>query len=542
MVNPTVTILDQLLALHVVLPSRSNFLAMRQEGASKASLDSIPPSAHMPLVLLDSLRSIDDEFTPTSIPTAGRNLDKRVLSTIPLLFDIAIRCLPRDTQRKRITEAPWLEAIFLYLTNRLGLPIFSETAVSVNQQSLEILEQMLQTAIDKDVSLDTAILRNIVTRFSGILKSGQDSCQWTLIAKTLKLDANVFLIPTDVNANPNGSSSSADGLLGTLFSQITTAGCRLLPKLSDDYNLIRSSIVLPLLREFAKARDLSGFLRHWQDELMAREESRSTSEDELPDSATPRHLSIWEDVDLSNGLRSLLESSLTAGQIDKALSSALPNLETFLHSGSENFPGAYASLIVLDAILRAVQQEETTDSVFATVQSISQAVTRLLSPSINWPNKHRWRLWRIATLINLHWPQAWSTTRQGHVEDTSRYGFPHSMWALKVIGGVVSSGSGLDTMSWGFEGYLEVLEAFQFILSCTFVKTRERSVPSWFSEAVNKTIEAIIPLLEYAITGARDDGKAPKFQWDGRPESVTSWETFIVALATTMLRFPQFLK
>ncbi|KAI9871883.1 MAG: hypothetical protein M1830_002329, partial [Pleopsidium flavum] len=538
----TVTMLEQLLARHIVLPSRSDFLAAREQGASKASLDSILPSDNTPLALLEPLRSIDSELAPNNTPTAGNNLDMRVVSTIPLLFDVAVRCLPMDTQRKRIMEAPWLEAIFLNLTNQISLPIFSESAVFVSQQSLEIFEQMLQTAIDRNVSLETTILRSIVTRFSGILNIGKDSCRWTLIAKTLKLDANVFLIPTDVKPDPKGFSQPADKLLNTLFSQITTVGCTLLPTFSDDYKLIRSLIVLPLLREYAKARDLSGFLRHWHTELMAHEGSHSTSEDELPDAATSRHLSIWEDVDLINELRSLLESSLTAGQIIKALHSAMPDFEAFLDSGSGSLPGAYASLVVLDAILGAVQREETTDTVSGTVQSISQAITRLLSPSANWPKKHRWRLWHVATLINLQWPQAWSAHTQLHVEDTSTSGFPHIMWALNAIGGIVPSESGLDIVSWSFERYFDVVQAFHFILSCVFVKTRDNSVPSWFSEAVENIIMTIVPLLQYALTEAQREGRDPKFHWDGRPESVTSWDTLIVALATGLLRFPHFLK
>lgn len=508
--------LEQLLARHIILPSRSMFLAAREQ------LGPNPSSDNTPLSLLDPLNRIDLSTVPNSAPTSEDKLDRRALSAIPMVFDVAIRCLPRDTPRKKVNEAPWLETMFLRLTNQL-----SEIAKDMNQRSLEMLEHMLQTAIDRKISLDTTVLRDIITYFD-VFKDGPLGCQWTLVAKILELDANVFLMPTDGYHSHTGSSPSINGLLDTLFSHITT-GARTVPhKHSEDYRLIKSRIVLPLVRELAQARDLSGFLHYWRKELITLEESLTGS--------TTRDLSVWEDLDLANELRGLVESSLTLGQINTALSWALPDLKTFAERGSKEFSGAYASSIILDAILSAIQRDETTDSVSRIVQSIGQAITALTYPDSAWPYDHRWRLWRIATLINVQWPHAWSFFSAMNNGDSRVDGSPGGSRALGAFSGLILSDSGLEGMS---GRRLEGLYSFQSILGLAFVEAGDRNMSAKPLESIDLAFIAIVPLLAHAIIQARHGAKASEFQWNGRPESVISSQIMIVALAISILRYPQ---
>lgn len=534
-IESTKTVLEQLLARHVVLPTRSSFLAATEQGVAS------PNRTAIPLLLVDALDSANDKDLPEVTPNVGSRSDERFLSTVPLLFDIAIRSIPREISRKRITEAPWLEGLFLYLMEKVHMPIFSGTPVTMNQQSYQILESMLQMAIDKDVSLETSILRDIVNRFSGFLELQfrKNTCRWSLIGKILELDANVFLMPVEVEA---GSSRAPYGLLTMLFARMTSMGCKVRSTISDEYRFLRSSILLPLLREFGKARNLSGFLIYWRAELEAQEGFNLESDDELVDSPPPTLISIWEDRELTNELRTLLESSLTPGQIDNALSLTLPDFKASLKHGDEWGPGAYASAVVIDGILGAIQREETADLVSGTIKTCAFVIIPNLDLYSNWPENHRWRLWQLATVMNLQWHQTWSDALESLTTVLRQPTNPHLENALEIIEGISSISSWLDATSSDSNEFLEVFHAFQYVLSFAAVKLTGDAEIVRSSEAIDQALDAIVTFLEDILNEAQRAKGTLTFQWDGRPESVTFPGPLAVALATAIIRFPRCLK
>ena len=493
----------------------------------------------IPLVLMDTLDFADNERLPEGSPSTRSNPGERVPSSVPLLFDVAIRCIPRDSPRKRITEGPWLEGLFLYLMQKVHLPIFSEGFITMSQQSYQILEQILQTAIDRGVSLDTTVLRDILKRYSSFLEVRRDPCRWSLIGKILELDANVFLMPVEVEA---GSSASPYGLLKMLFARITETGRRFRSTMPDDYKYLRSSIVLPLLREFAKARDLSGFLNYWRTELKALEKVRFMSDEEAAASPPQRSVSIWEEMDLTKELRHLMESSLTPGQIKEALLSALPDFMASLTHDEDFAAGAYSSVVVIEAILGAVQHEETADLVSATVADLATVITPNLDPYSDWPEHHRWQLWRLATLINLQWRQAWSTAMESLAQDMRWPYDPHVKNALKTIKSISASNAWLEATSSDSNEFLEVLHAFQYLLSFDPSRFTNDAYIARSAEAVDRALDAITPFLEDTLKDAVDGKASLNFNWDGRPESVASQGSLVVALTTSILRFPRCLK
>ena len=532
-VDSTIAVLEQLLARHIVLPSRSSFLTATEHGVARPDVTGIT------LVLIDALDPSDDQYGRERTPKAGSQSDERVLSTVPLLFEIAIRCVPRESPRKRITEGPWLEGLFLYLMHKLHLPVFSETPVTMSQQSFQILEQVLQTAIDRGVSLDTSILREIVKCFSGLLGSRKEPCQWSLIGKILELDANVFLIPVEVDAV---SPASPRGLLGTLFTRITQTGCNIPLTVSDDYDFLRDSIVLPLLREFAKARDLSGFLDLWRAELKAHEELRLEMDRRLAEPRPPRPISIWEDMELTSELKNLLESSLTPGQIDKALSLMSSDFQTSLEGGGDYCSKAYASVVVIEAVFGAIQREETADLVSGTVTKLAFVITSYLDPCSKWPAIHRWRLWSFATLLKLQWHQAWSAALQptGDVRFWPKN--PLIAWALMFIENSSESSPWMSAPSSDSNEFLEALHAFQYILSFDPSEMARGSELDRSVMAIDQALNDIHPFLEDILSQAVHGNAGLTFQWDGRPESLISHGPLVVALATAILRFPRCLK
>ncbi len=87
--------------------------------------------------------------------------------------------------------------------------------------------------------MDLSNLRTITAEY-GIYENGED---WHLLATIIELDANVFLIP-----NEN------DNLLEQLLKRITMVSLQASwSQISDQVVL---EVLIPLMREFANARDL----------------------------------------------------------------------------------------------------------------------------------------------------------------------------------------------------------------------------------------------------------------------------------------------
>ncbi|OBT82804.1 hypothetical protein VE02_09169 [Pseudogymnoascus sp. 03VT05] len=239
----------------------------------------------------------------------------------PILFENAIHSLqPNSTHRSRTQDAAWLQALFRVLSD----------ACPAEQREVknEAINKMMKMCLEHKISLDVDLLRSI-TWECGLHSEGTDE---EIIATVIALDGLVFTIP----------DADEKDLLKELFSRITLLSTKSeWPDMADTYV---DKILVPLMGDFAKARDLTDFINHWYEQLVAFDSIIL----ELPSKHGLAHFGAWEDDALLAKLKEIMEASLTSEQIKSILD------EIREKTGS---PGP--ALVMMDAVAGALTREET---------------------------------------------------------------------------------------------------------------------------------------------------------------------------------------
>ncbi|TQS39083.1 hypothetical protein Golomagni_00397 [Golovinomyces magnicellulatus] len=274
---------------------------------------------------------------------------------VPVLFEISIRSIRHQCTRNRQPEdEAWLQAVFQTLLN-----------LRSDSENQECINNMLKLCIQFKVNLDMKLLQSILLK-SAISEYDQN---WTLIATIIKLDANIFLV------------SNEESLLALLLNRITEAS--LDPCWSTISDHVVSEVLLPVMLEFAKARDLSGFIKLWFNQLCIFESKRKETQD-----SSMIVFSAWEQERLFLELRKILDSSLSTDQI--------LNLISWISKNAEKNPcGAY---IILEAICGSISgQEHVVDSI-----SLQPYNIIFHKKTLGLQSRYRWRAWRLLT-HTLNW-------------------------------------------------------------------------------------------------------------------------------------------
>jgi nucleolar pre-ribosomal-associated protein 2 len=287
-----------------------------------------------------------------------------------ILFDIAIRCTqsPGARKRRRQQDDTWLASVFSTLNS--SMPIRASNAAAVSM--------MLQSAIQHKVNIDLNVLREIVWEY-GLPKESED---WRLVATVLVLDGNVFLIPDETE------------LLRELLERITKVSVS--ENWSDVSDTVVKAVLVPLMREFARARDLSGFVKHWHEQLVAFEKQRKLRPKDM-EPYTANLFSAWEDEELQTELKALLEPSLTIPQIGQIL-------DWLQGQVSEN---PDATCIILEAVARSISGDEHV------VDAVSLRMYHIMfdnDAADTLDTRYRWRSWRIISRT-LAWLEHWDTDK-----------------------------------------------------------------------------------------------------------------------------------
>jgi nucleolar pre-ribosomal-associated protein 2 len=269
------------------------------------------------------------------------------------LFDIAIRCIqPHPSKRRKPTDTAWLQAIFAL--------ILESIAKTASSSSSPIITSLLQSCIAHQVTLDLPLLRSIITQYA----LTETVVDWSLVSKIVKLDSNTFLIP-----------EPEEDLLEKLFSAITIVsnGSSWL-EVADQ---VVDGVVVPLMGESAKARDLTGFVFKWYAQLVVLQEKRGKS--------SVSYLSAWEDDALIVKFREVMEPSLTIEQIKELV-------DWLEERSKECFE---AVLVIADAISGAVSKEETIDMMGCRLSSLVFSTKKMKTSFEHRP-------WRVAArTLNL---------------------------------------------------------------------------------------------------------------------------------------------
>ncbi|OCK75692.1 hypothetical protein K432DRAFT_361651 [Lepidopterella palustris CBS 459.81] len=553
--------LEQLLARHVFGPSRTAFFADVADTVNSSEKEGPRRARNLSLYLhplnIKIGQAASFEGMSGSLPTSFEPL----LSAIPQLLDIAIRCSLRHSPRKKFAERPWLQAVFVVLCECSGCPLRSPGSPST-QSAIAVLGDMLAVLTEKDVPVDYSILEDIFRFYAGMYKvSAQKSTiWWGLVAKLTALNPDIFLPKS--KANTDSSGARPNDLSAILFEQISAFPAEnlnsnkaiymddglsiwhnftgLLDQCGPDghHNTVRGvlqqSILIPVLRAFAKNRDLLGFISRWHTQLT---EVVSVS---LAPTAGPRkraERSIWEDFELSSALAPLLESTLTLKQTSGlfeqhgvSLSSLLDVLRnaTSLTQSSEleqAFKNANSSAILVDVLLRCLCLDETVAGLEPQLKALHLGISALIEHEYFRSHADMAVVWSILSrLFALLWDIA-SNESPGPL---------HSVLDSKMIELVH------ENISANIQGASkeESDSAFAFLLT---VCDRFRSIPSSKKSVCEHLGQALSAILQNTFplqTESHKDGiSLDEFKLDK-----TSIQKTFRKLELLLVRFPSLLE
>ncbi|KAK8248674.1 Urb2/Npa2 family-domain-containing protein [Phyllosticta capitalensis] len=346
------SILETLLAKHIFIPARAVFFAESDGGRSNPKSDG-PLFNRSISFLLNPLREALD--SPNEINQGPMQSDRRrVFETVASLMDVCIRCSQRSTPKKRLDEAPWLQNAFIGLCDCIGAPTHGAGG-QLDADHIMVLDRMIETLARRKVALESGVLANIVKAYSGVFASEGSLAKFDhqLVARIIEYDSTVFV---------NAISREQDEfpLSVAIFDAITLTS----KSNSKNDDVLINSIILPLLKAYAQVRDLKGFISRWFAQLKIAANSSSAIEK-----------TVWARKELCLGLGEVLETSLTARQLFDMFGEYLQpvsDCETTLRS--EDLSQASASLIILDALVSAVQS----DDIIASVQAVLRLIQRTL--------------------------------------------------------------------------------------------------------------------------------------------------------------------
>lgn len=400
--------LEGLLIDFIVLPLRSSFqdLELPTELEKEVSFTSF--GDRMVSSLRRFLPQLDSPFLRADWKT-----DKHLALTIlSLLFDIAIRCRPRDTPKLRRLENPWLEQLFINLAKcaETLFPPFS--SVRAQKDHIRVIKWMLRKAVDHQVQLSPSTIEALLDQASGLFQNTDDShtetrvdveddsqIEWGLVSLCILNDSNTFVVPSS-SASDNGTYAyrPPNKYLSALLRNITDEMCYGSLEEDKNYDFKLLHVMKPLCSAFTDARDLTGFLEHWREQLsivQGRQESQRNYFELVP--------SIWEDERLLLHVAQVVESSLTAGQVDRVLSTAAHDLAPSVPNVLSDNSMSLASLVILDCVCTGLFEDET----LVKLDSIALSVFSLLGVLVSRPPKvsspHYWRVWRINATITDRW-------------------------------------------------------------------------------------------------------------------------------------------
>ena len=336
-----------------------------------------------------------------------------------LFFEITIAYTSRTTPKARREADAFLQSLFDELMHcvddRLD-PKSSESSRIIYSRALKIL---LEKSVKHCVQLDIATLESILERASGLFNNdGGQQVEWDIIRLCLENNADVFIVPTGVSSGPYSYRKSNEAL-NSLLAILDTSSDNLSSNSSQLYSLKLNRILIPLLLAFASARDLTGFLEHWKEQLDVRQKAdKLHSSSELMESV---HQTLWEDDTFLLAAQELIESCLSMDQVKVIIEKIELSLRTLDKDDSEPFKAS--DLVILDCIFGGCHTEEFQARLSKQARSVYEALASAFLKSSQIYGNYRWRLWRIFTSINQKWARYESgsliTDRSQQVAETA---------------------------------------------------------------------------------------------------------------------------
>lgn len=409
--------LEKSLTRHVLVPARSAFFS---DAHASNKADSTRRRASTLSTSLGPLRAI--LLQTAQVEDAGEVVPPHMASlskAIGHLLDLAIRVSPSKTPKSRLAERPWIQAVLLSLAECVGCSLEAPPDFVTTKSAAAALQSALEVLQSHNVNIDSAISKEIFWYYCGVKypQRGERHVDWTLIAALVELDASIFT--TESRSTSGGPKEQHADLTEVLFDQISDTEFKGLgfkdTKSHLETNIVDAAldrasnqesrefifarIVNPIMSAFSRNRNMLGFLRRWDDQLVKsyRFENRKALKQK------PEF--IWEDRTLTNALLSVFEHSLTQGQIVGLIEEHVTRLEDL--SGAlavqDNedvkvrklaaFKRASGSAIIIPAILQSTRSDDT-------LAALQQQLRSLFDLYASWVQDERFGAY---TRLALSW-------------------------------------------------------------------------------------------------------------------------------------------
>ena len=445
-----------------------------------------------------------------------------MMNTIPMFFEYALKLLPQDTPKQRMTEAPWLRALFIQLNGCISLRFPLSEVSTLSEDVLDTLEALLRLLVENNVSVDTPILESIVLHLSGIDPvEAQHHVKWSLIGLCMEICPDLA-IPVRPNSNlrTGRATSKSNMVLNRMLDKLTDSGFRDRHEISSDYQVMLDTVVLRLLKSFINARDLLGYFKIWEKRIELWETANESNSQSGAHS--PLASSIWEDETLLQAISEQLEQVLTAGQITKFLD----DLDSRIANGPDalktNSPESYAQFVVLDCVLNGARSDSLKIHCRVSIESISRKLAACLRTNKTLIVQHRWRIWRVLATV------------------ASRFSYQDDLFR-DATDTITLSLAQESNSSHLLPHYYEALFALSFLIAIQEVQN-PGSQHEERSEILSAVIRAFAESAPSVSLPDKEKDSVQPSHWDGRRESITSRETFLFACTAQLISMPRVLR
>ncbi|KAL8934781.1 MAG: hypothetical protein Q9216_005735 [Gyalolechia sp. 2 TL-2023] len=388
-----VSVLENLLLQHIIFPSRESFhssttprAAQLEEGPSDSINQLLAP-------LQESVFRSEDHT----------HSEKKRIHPAARFYDIVLKHTSLTTSTQRISESAWLELLF----DRIA---FQEESTAT-PDTTKIVKDMLGMLAERDVKLQIAILEKVLSQCSRILEGGHARVDWAVVGLCLHTSPDVFVIPTISKDMSGQRDKKPNQYLSALFASIEETSRSSDTTSAASRKDILETVLVPLVRGFAQARDLSSFIEYWRSNLILTLRMRndiakpSSSRHDYHESllASPGGQTIWEDEYLLQEVATQVEQRLIVRQIE----AILKNLSAAFSptSGTEKIElsqSAAADLTILDCILSGCRTEKTIQQLTGLIKDFYKNLQALCEVD-TLPQGFSWRAWRCISTIKGKW-------------------------------------------------------------------------------------------------------------------------------------------
>ncbi|MCJ1389850.1 hypothetical protein MMC18_002707 [Xylographa bjoerkii] len=503
---------QKLIATHVILPARTAFMRVKGSNSDENQISTV----------IELLGPLSRAVFPKTQDASHSTSKSSIMNTIPMFFEYAIKLLPRDMPKQRMTEAPWLQALFIQLAGCLSLSFPLSKISTPNESVLDTLECLLRLLVENNVPLGVPILESIVLYISGIYPlEAQRRARWSLVGLCMEISPDLA-IPVRSNGNVRAGQPTLqpDVVLNRILDKLTDSGFRNGNETTSDYDIMLNNVVLRLLKSFLNARDLLGFLNIWKQQIRLWEIARVSNADSGKCSVLAA--SIWEDEALLQAVAEQLEQALTAAHISKLLADLGSGIANDSDTLAIETIEPYAQVVVLDCALDGVRSDSVISICKISIETIGPKLGAVLRSNTALLIQQRWRLWRtLATMASrfLYYQDdlichARDRIALGLAEESNSPNLPASPY--------------------------EALFALRFLISAE--EARQTTNQSGeHSEALNAVARAVINSVPSVPPPDGRTGANQCSQWDGQRETVTSGWPLLLASTAQLASVPKVL-